>query len=116
MSKKENLNENGSIRIRRRLKNAGTLGTFINAMGLAAGILLIDRYPVLAVWVIVGSVVAYALFRLLVGHYESELLNEEARNHRDLPQDESHAAFPATVRYRAELNNVNADLTFVREK
>ncbi len=55
----------------RNLKLASTFGTFINALGLALGLWLIDKNPNLAVILVVASIVLYAFLRLAVGFVEA---------------------------------------------
>ena len=56
---------------RRNLILASTFATFINALGLALGLWLIDKNPNLAVILVVASIVLYAFLRLAVGYIEA---------------------------------------------
>ena len=56
---------------RRNLILASTFATFINALGLALGLWLIDKNPNLAVTLVVASIVLYAFLRLAVGYIEA---------------------------------------------
>lgn len=46
---------------------AETIGTFLNVIGLALGIIYMRSHPNVALYILVGSIFIYAAIRLLVG-------------------------------------------------
>lgn len=57
----------------RAVKLVNTFATVINALGLAAGLLLYERHPWPATLVIVGTIAIYGLLRLWAGMREQRI-------------------------------------------
>lgn len=93
-----------------------TTGTVINALGLAMGLWLVKADPDLAIGIVVGSIVFYAVIRMVAGYWFERKMpvyagesNGESGRGSDLPggaPGQVDVQFPDKIVYEAQLIRV----------
>ncbi len=103
----------------RYLAAGGTLATVINALGLAFGLFYIDRNPRLAVWIVVASIVIYAVLRLALGYCDFKWQPSGSADQSDgggrLLKGNAEVNFPDKLVYEADLSGTRLEIDLRRK-